>query len=57
MDIRCCRLVQECGVNCESGRESCCQSISVRAKGGLERGKGRAVGSGLDCQAAWKVVG
>lgn len=40
----------ECGVNCASGRESCVQSMGVRAKGGFWRGNGRAVGS-----AEWVV--
>lgn len=42
---------------CASVRDSCCQSIAVRAKGGLSRGKGSAVASGLDFHWAWKTEG
>jgi len=44
-------------VKSESERESCCQSMAVRANGGLSRGKGKAVGSGLDFHWAWKMEG
>ena len=45
------------GVNSASVMLSWCQSIAVSWKGGLSRGKGSAVGSGLDFQVAWKVEG
>ena len=55
--MRVCRLDQECGVKSASERESCCQSMAVRANGGLSRGKGKAVGSGLDFHCCWKMEG
>lgn len=46
-----------CGENWSSVMESWCQSTSVSWKGGLSRGKGRAVGSGLLTHLDWKFAG
>ena len=40
-----------------SESESWCQSVGVRAKGGLARGKGRAFTSGFERHWAWKREG
>lgn len=55
--MRSCRSDQECGVKSVSERESCCQSMAVRANGGSSRGKGKAVGSGLAFHCCWKMEG